>query len=129
MKRKKNWTCSPARSGLLVLLLLSVAGAAAEKKKAKFVAQAVLAGTVFQESGFLLRGARVVVSSVDRPKGKKEVATDLQGEFAVRVPAGKGRYTIEVSAPGFVSGSKTVEVSGDERLELTFRLAPAQKVQ
>lgn len=127
MKRKKSWTCSPAGAGLLLLLLLSVAGAAAEKKKSRFVREAILAGTVFQESGFLLRGARVVVYNVERPKDKKEAATDLQGEFAVRVPAGKGRYAMEASAPGFVSDSKTVEVSGDERLEVTFRLAPAQK--
>jgi len=112
----------------LALALLGMAGAA-EKKKSKFVPQAILAGTVFQESGFLVRGARVVVYNVERPKDKKEAATDVQGEFAVRVPAGKGRYTIEVGAPGFASASKTVEVAGDERLDLTFRLAPLQKVQ
>ena len=128
MKRKRNRTCRPALAAGLALALLGMAGAA-EKKKSKVVPQAILAGTVFQESGFLVRGARVVVYNVERPKDKKESATDLQGEFAVRVPAGKGRYTIEVGAPGFVSASKTVEVAGDERLDVTFRLAPSQKVQ
>ena len=128
MKRKRSWTCRPALAAGLALVLLGMAGAA-EKKKSKFVPQAILAGTVFQESGFLVRGARVVVYNVERPKDKKEAATDLQGEFAVRVPVGKGRYTIEVSAPGLVSASKTVDVAGDERLDVTFRLAPSQKVQ
>jgi len=128
MKRKRNRKYRPALAAGLALVLLGVAGAA-EKKKSKFVPQAVLAGTVFQESGFLLRGARVVVYNVERPKDKKEAATDLQGEFAIRVPAGKGRYKIEVAAPGFAAASKTVEVAGDERLDVTFRLAPLQKVQ
>jgi hypothetical protein len=110
-----------------LLLVLSHSGSAAEKKKSRFVPQAILAGTVFQENGFLLRGARVVVYRVEKPKDKKEALTDMAGEFAVRVPAGKGRYTIEASAPGFVPDSRTVEVSGDERLEVTFRLAPASK--
>ena len=122
MKRKKSRRYRPAVAGLVWLMVLSQAGAA-EKKKSKFVPQAILAGTVFQENGFLLRGARVIVYNAEKPKDKKEAVTDLAGEFAVRVPAGKGRYTIEASAPGFVSESKTVEVSGDERLEVTFRLA------
>jgi hypothetical protein len=126
MKRKKSRTCRLG-AGLALLLVFSLAGGAAEKKKSRFVPQAILAGTVFQESGFLLRGARVVVYPVEKPKDKKEVLTDMAGEFAVRVPARKGRYTIEASAPGFVPDSKTVEVSGDERLEVTFRLAPASK--
>ncbi len=69
----------------------------------------------------------MVVVSVERPKDRKEAVTDLQGEFAIRVPAGKGKYTVEASAPGFVPETKTVETAGDERLELTFRLAPAPK--
>ena len=99
----------------------------AEKRKPKTTPQAVLFGSVFQENGFLLRGARVVVSNADRPKENKETTTDTQGEFAVRVPAGKARYIVEVSAEGFVPGKKTVEVSGDERIDLTFRLSPVNK--
>ena len=124
------WTPSRAAAALLLAALLTVAAGPAEKdkkKKSKFVPEAVVAGTVFQENGFLLRGARVVAINVEHPKDKKESVTDLQGEFAVRVPAGKGKYKVEASAPGFAPESKTVEVAGDERLDLTFRLAPTQK--
>jgi len=118
------WTRLAAFLGVLCLSL--AATAAADKKKPR-AAQALLFGSVFQENGFSLRGARVVASNADRPKEKKETVTDLQGEFALRVPAGKGRYQVEVSAQGFLSASKTVEVAGDERIDLTFRLAPLNK--
>jgi hypothetical protein len=127
MKRKRNPRCSPALAGLLLLALAAAGAAGEKKKKSKLAPQAILAGTVFQESGFLLRGARVVVYNVERRKDKKETVTDMQGEFAVRVPAGKGKYTIEATANGFAPESKTVEVTGDERLEVTFRLAPLSK--
>ncbi len=89
--------------------------------------EAVIFGTVFQENGFLVRGARVEVSNADHPKQKKEAVTDIQGEFAVRVPAGKARYTVEVSAKGFTPDQKTVEITGDERIDLTFHLSPLGK--
>jgi len=106
---------------------IAICAQAPEKRKSKFVRQAILFGNVFQENGFSLRGARVLVTNLDRPKEKKETATDVQGEFAVRVPAGKGRYSIEVSAPGFTPEKKEAEVFGDERVDLTFRLTPEKK--
>ncbi|MBI3693359.1 MAG: carboxypeptidase regulatory-like domain-containing protein [Acidobacteria bacterium] len=122
--RKKSWRCSAA----VVLVLAAALGAqAAEKKKSKTAPQAILFGSVFQENGFLVRGARVVVWNVERPKERKETTSDVQGEFSLRVPAGKGKYTVEVSAPGFASEQKTVEIVGDERIDLTFRLARREK--
>ena len=122
--RKKRWRCSAAA----VLVLAATLGVqAAEKKKSKTAPQAVLFGSVFQENGFLVRGARVVVWNVERLKERKETTSDVQGEFSLRVPAGKGKYTVEVSAPGFASEQKTVEIVGDERIDLTFRLAPRAK--
>lgn len=126
--KKKSRKCSAAMAALAAVLCVAVPAAGkGEKRKTKAVAQAVLGGSVFREDGFLVRGARVVVTNLDRPKEKKETTTDLQGEFAVRVPAGKGRYTIEVSAEGFGSEKKTVEVAGDERVDLTFHLSAAGK--
>ncbi len=113
--------------GVLAAVLLVSLSLAADKKKAKTAPQALIAGTVFQESGFSLRGARVVVFDTERPKVRKETLADMQGEFAVRVPGGKARYVIEASADGFVSEKKTVEVGGDERVEVTFRLTPSGK--
>jgi hypothetical protein len=128
MRRKKTWKCSLAVFAVMSCLTVTAPGAvAADKKKSRVVREAVLFGTVFQESGFLLRGARVVVYNADRPKDRKEAVTDIQGEFAVRVPAGKAIYTVEVSAPGFVTEKKTAEITGDERVDMTFRLAPEKK--
>lgn len=130
--RNKRWRRRAAACGLCVLALAAAAVPAlgkGEKKRAKAPAYAVLAGSVFQESGFLLRGARVVVKDLGHPKERKQANTDVQGEFAVRLPAGKGRYEVEVSAEGFLPEKKTVEVAGDERVDLTFRLSPAAKQQ
>ena len=121
--RKKRWRCSAA----VVLVLAALGAQAAEKKKSKTAPQAVLFGSVFQENGFLVRGARVVVWNVERPKERKETTSDVQGEFSLRVPVGKGKYTVEVSATGLASEQKTVEIVGDERIDLTFRLAPRAK--
>ena len=124
--RKKRRRSEAAALFALLLCLLALAhpcAQAAEKKKPKPAPQALLFGSVFQENGFLVRGARVVVSNPDRPKDRKETVTDVQGEFAVRLPAGKARYTVEVSAQGFASAKKEIEVAGDERIDLTFRLA------
>ena len=126
----KSWKPSAASTAALAAALwlsLAAPGGWAEKKKSKVVPQAIVAGSVFHENGFLLRGARVVVWSAEHPKDKKETTTDLQGEFAVRVPAGKARYNVEVSAEGFTPERKAVEIAGDERVDLTFRLVPAPK--
>ncbi len=124
MRKKRRWRRS-ATAVLVLAVALGVEGA--EKKKSKAAPQAILFGSVFQENGFLLRGARVVVWNSERPKQRQETTSDVQGEFSVRVPAGKGKYTVEVSAPGFQSQQKTVEIVGDERIDLTFRLAPPAK--
>jgi len=111
----------------VLVCLLAPPPTSAEKKKSKVVPQAILFGNVFQENGLSLRGAHVVVIHADHPRERKETVTDIQGEFAVRVPAGKAQYTVEVSAEGFAAQTKTVEVAGDERIDMTFRLAPARK--
>lgn len=118
-----------AAAWALVGLLAAGSGLAlaAGKKKSKAVPQALLFGNVFQENGFSVRGARVVIANADRPKDRQEITTDVQGEFAARVPAGKARYTVGVSAEGFAPAQKTVEIFGDERVDLTFRLTPLSK--
>ncbi len=130
MRKKKRWKCSAASAAFLAALCLVVPvwrSEAAGQKRSKVTPEAVIFGTVFQENGFLVRGARVEVSNADHPKQKKEAITDIQGEFAVRVPAGKARYMVEVSAKGFAPDQKMVEIAGDERIDLTFHLSPLGK--
>lgn len=92
---------------------------------------ALIAGTVFRQSGFVLPGAEITVTA--RPtdaaarKGKFKRATtvaDGRGEFAVRVPVEPMRYLVTVRARGFRPQEKLVEIEGDQRVDLFFQLQP-----
>ena len=69
-----------------------------------------MGGTLFT----LVSGPRMIAAL--KPATIKEV-----------VAAGKARYTVEVSANGFAAEQKTVEIEADERVDLSFQLAPAGK--
>jgi hypothetical protein len=122
---------------LAPLLFLLAALSAAEERQAGQKSKApesyaVIAGTVFQSSGFLLRGAEVIVTpqpdAASRVKVKKQVTrTDNAGEFAVRVPAVPLRYSVSVKAVGFAGQEKEVEVAGEQRVEVLFHLDPERK--
>ncbi len=90
----------------------------------------MVAGTVFADPGYALRGARVVVRATSKEGAKKpkpsewKVATDGRGEFAVRVPAGSLRYVVAVEARGFARQEKETLVGINERVELNFLLEP-----
>lgn len=114
------------------LLALSPSPSQAAKKKRQ-EPTGVIAGTVFQRSGFSLKRARVTVTPV-LPEGKKvkkkqirRTSTDDRGEFAVRVPGHWLRYNVRVEADGWVAAEKQVEVPWDQRVEVTFRLQPAPR--
>lgn len=96
------------------------------KKGKKDYSYALLFGTVFEENGRLVRGAGIRVSEKE---GKKrwEATTDVQGEFAVHLPAKAAVYLVEVSAPGFQGARQEVAFAGDERQDLVFRLARKQQ--
>lgn len=122
-----------ARGWIVVCwLLAALTAGGAEKGKKSQEPYALIAGTVFQESGFILRGAKVTVKPdpeakpAPRLKNAKAV-TDSRGEFAIRVPAAPVRYTVTVQAPGFRTQEKPVSISGDERVDLFFRLEPESK--
>jgi hypothetical protein len=111
-----------------LLFSLPPAGAADKPKRAEEPYGLVM-GTVFQESGYVLRGAGITVKP--HPEGKPAVrvktataVSDARGEFAVRVPAVAMRYIVSVKASGFVTQEKAVTVNGDERVDLFFRLEP-----
>jgi hypothetical protein len=102
--------------------------AAAEKRKTP--ALAVVAGTVFRESGFALAGAEVTIAEPGETSAKKKkwfASTDSRGEFAVRVPAApEGGYNVSVKANGFESQTKSVKPQEGERVEINFILSASK---
>jgi hypothetical protein len=128
----------PVLAGLLIPVIWSAGGAvrAADKKPKKAAeAYALVAGTVFQNSGLSLPGAEVTVTAIPQEtQGGKlrkskplKYVSDARGEFAVRLPAVPMRYTVSVKSAGFEEQEKQVTISGDERVDLFFRLGPVSK--
>jgi len=117
-------TSSIVGRAVLVALLLVAGGfstRAADRKASPN--DGVIAGSVFNESGRSIRGARVVIAPESAPKKKHEATSDGRGEFAVRVPADGGPYVVTVEAKGFAPESKKVEVFVSEKVNVTFLLA------
>jgi hypothetical protein len=109
------------------LLLSGTLPLHAAGKKKQPAAEAIIAGTVFQSSGHLLRGATVEVVAQDNPKLKGNAVTDAQGDFAIRVPAGQRTFAIKASAKGFEAAQKTVEVFENEKVRANLILSPEPK--
>lgn len=121
-------------AALLASLALPSSTRAGEKKPT--AAPAVLAGTVFRDSGFALRGAEVFVTALpesDSEPGKKKkkpkqvewrAFSDARGEFWLRLPAGPASYNVVVRAQGFEAQQKVVKFAASERLDFHFLLAP-----
>jgi len=91
---------------------------------------ALIAGTVFRDSGLSLAGAQLVLepagdSARNRKLKKMQALSDARGEFAFRVPPEPADYRLVVQAPGYQRAEKQVRVSGEERIDVFFRLQPA----
>ena len=115
-----------AWAAAIVLPLLLGVLLAAPKKKRDQAPLGVIAGTVFQESGLLLRGARVKAVNKDNPKLKGEAVSDRRGEYAIRVPAVETSYVVTVTAKGFEAQEKTADVYEGQKSITTFRLTPSK---
>lgn len=103
---------------------------AAEKTRPQAAPGAMIAGTVFRESGLSLAGAEVSVVPASEEKGKRrvrplKVVSDARGEFVVRLPAGPARYRVAASARGYQTAEQTVEIQGEERVDLSIVLQPS----
>ena len=88
-----------------------------------------MAGTVFREPGFALRGAEVVLlPAPDTAQGaklkKQKSAADARGEFVFRVPPGPAKYTVRAGAKGMTAMEKQVSIVDTERVDVTFTLQP-----
>lgn len=135
MKTRKKKRSRKRIGTSLILIAAGVliqASSGAEKKTAE--GYALLAGTVFQESGYALAGAALTLTpdpageAAARKGAKKAHAiSDSRGEFVFRVPAGPARYSVQVDAKGFQSQEKSVEIQGEERTDVTFQLQPRSK--
>ena len=106
-----------------VFLLAAVFPLAAKDKK-KNQPDAVIFGTVFQESGFSLPGAKVVVYNEASPKKKFKAVTNYRGEYRIHVPAGETTYRITASARKFEKAQRTVKVYDMEQATANLSLKP-----
>lgn len=114
---------------LVALFLLPCSGlpAAHFQKSGNY---ALVAGTVFRDTGFSLPNADIMLAAKTPPEGVKKfrplrTVSDARGEFAFRVPAAKAEYTLTVKADGFQPEQRDVTVAGDERSDIYFELKPA----
>ncbi len=119
--------------GLLLLAAIAATalGAGAKDKRAQ-APYALIAGTVFQESGFSLPGARIEIVPARELQGarkfkKLEAVSDSRGEFAFRVPVDEMTYTLTARAAGYIPQEKTTQAAGEVRVDVFFRLEPASK--
>lgn len=104
---------------------------AADKPK-KTLAYSVVAGTVFKESGLSLPGVSVTLAQepVVGAKGKAKslnAISDSRGEFAFRVPPVAAKYVVSALMKGYSAETKTVAVSAEERIDVTFTLREESK--
>ena len=116
------------RVWMAVILLPLLLGAlfAAPKKKVKQAPLGIIGGTVFHQSGRLMRGVKVKAVNTDDPKLKGEAVSDRRGEFAIRVPAVETSYLVTATAKGFESQEKTTDVYEAQRSITTFQLSPSK---
>jgi hypothetical protein len=121
-------------SSLAVLLLLPAAGLTAAPPVPlllqKSVSYALVAGTVFRDSGFSLPNAEVQIEALSLPAGVKKfrpqrLATDSRGEFAFRLPAASAAYRLTIRAEGYQTAQRDVTVTADERSDVFVELQPA----
>jgi hypothetical protein len=125
MTKKKRSERLFARVLLTALLLAAAtaqAGTLGAPGQKRLQPYALLVGTVFyEETGFLVRGARVQVRLKDTKK-HWEANTNDAGEFAIQLPVGKAVYLVQAEIAGHQPDSKEVEVEKDERVDIVLHL-------
>jgi len=118
---------SPGRIAAAALLFALVSTAGDKKKAAE--EDVVISGSVFRDPGYALPEATVTLVRKDDPKHKKlaQQTTTYRGEFVFHVPVVDAVYVVKASAKGYAAQEKDAQVSGPNRLELTFTLEPESK--
>jgi hypothetical protein len=110
---------------------VAVPAGAGKDKKAE-ASYAVVAGTVFRDSGLTLAGAEVELTAAGQPSmshklKKMKALSDARGEFAFRVAPVAGEYKLTVKAAGYETQEKPARINGEERVDVFFSLQPASK--
>src|SRR6266850_7410522 len=87
----------------------------------------LIKGTVFTAEGRSFPGAKVTVIRTDldakqQKKSRREAVSDRLGEFAFRLAVGPAKFHLTVEAAGFPKQEKNVEISGDERTDVSIVL-------
>ena len=87
----------------------------------------LIKGTVFTSDGRPVFGAKLTIVRADiepkqQKKSRKETMSDQQGEFAFRMDVGPAKFHLTVETPGFPKQEKDLEVSGDERADISVIL-------
>jgi hypothetical protein len=123
--------CLVIATFIAVCLPGAVAAGAAKDKKAE-ASYALVAGTVFRESGLSLAGAEVELTAAGQPDParklkKMKAISDARGEFSFRVPPIAGAYRLTVRAAGYETQEKPASVNGEERVDVFFSLQRASE--
>jgi hypothetical protein len=94
-------------------------------------------GAVFDSDGRSLAGVRLKLVRIPTPDEAKEskklqslslsYVTNNRGEFAFRLPSARARYQITAALSGYRQATKSVDVSEDESVPLSFSLEPLKK--
>jgi hypothetical protein len=105
------------------------AGGSDKKAQAPY---ALVCGTVFQENGFSLPGARIELVPAGELQGarkfrKLEAVSDSRGEFAFRVPVEEMTYKLSARAAGYIPQERTTHAAGEVRVDVFFRLEATSK--
>ena len=112
---------------LALIFLIAPPAATADKDRDK--PYALLAVSVFTADGFALPGIPVSVKRKDDRKPKWQGRTDRRGELALRLPAGRGTYEVTTGSKEHDNQTQTVDVYGEERMDVIFRLTPRKSGQ
>jgi acyl-homoserine lactone acylase PvdQ len=128
MTTKKTRTKMRIRTRLIPVAAIFATLLAGNALFAQKGAYAVVAASVFRESGFSLPGATVTLMAKGAAKGKSlRSTTDARGEFAFRIPPAAGDYLVTASMKGFKTAQAEASIGGEERVDVTLVLSTESK--
>jgi len=83
----------------------------------------LLFGTVFDEQGFAMQGAKIEVHRAGEKKVRGRAISDRRGEFGIRVPRG-AEYEVRIEARGYEKAGRKIDAKTETRVDFVERLKP-----